>query len=88
MADREVKLTKATTPLEIKLVGVLRRIAREYKSADQLLRNGERDYGISGSEALVYAYDNIQCEAARAIKGVRIVQAKLAGRRALEPDHG
>lgn len=69
----------ARTPLEIRLVGVLRRIARDYQSAEQLLRNGEREYGISGSEALEYAYDNIQCEARAAVKGIRVAPSSATG---------
>lgn len=62
----------AKTPLEIKLLSALRRIVHEYQSSDQLLRSGEKQYGISGGEALEYAYDNIQHEARCAIRGVRL----------------
>ena len=54
-----------------RLYDALRRIARDYEKPDRLRRNGERDYGISGGEAVEMAYENIQGEAARAIKGLR-----------------
>lgn len=58
------------TELEIKLYGALRRIAREYRSSESILKKG--DAGLSGEETLEYAYDNIQAEAANAIRGVRV----------------
>lgn len=50
---------------------VLRRIARDYDSAEKILSNSERRYGLSGPEGLEMAYDNIQTEAANAIRGKR-----------------
>lgn len=58
------------TELERRLYGALRRIAREYRSSTSLLKTG--DAGLSGVEALEYAYDNILQEAKNAIHGVRI----------------
>lgn len=46
----------------------LRRIAREYQSAEKLLRGGD---GWNGDDLLEMAYENIQGEAAAAIKGKR-----------------
>jgi len=65
-------MSKANTALEIRLYDALRRISRDYQTAERLLRSGERQYGISGSEALEYAYENIQAEAKAAIRGLRI----------------
>jgi hypothetical protein len=48
---------------------VLKRIARDYRSSKSLLSKG--DCGLSGEEALEYAYDNIQGDAAYAIQGRR-----------------
>lgn len=59
-----------TTELERRFYGVLRRIAREYRSSESLLKRG--DAGLSGEETLEYAYDNIQWEAKNAIRGVRV----------------
>lgn len=47
----------------------LKRIARDYQKSDRLLRDG--DCGLEGPEALGMAYDNIQSEAAAAIRGKR-----------------
>lgn len=60
------------TDLEIRLFAALRRIAKDYQSAERLMRTGEKQYGCSGTEALEYAYENIQHEASLAIKGVRL----------------
>lgn len=49
----------------------LRKIAKDYMSSERILRDGEKLYGVSGEEALQMAYDNIQVEAAAAIRGRR-----------------
>lgn len=49
----------------------LRRIAKDYMTVEKLQKNAERQYGIGYEEALEYAYENIQQEAANAIKGKR-----------------
>lgn len=68
----------ARTQLEIRLVERLRRIAKDYQTPEQIRRSSEKDYGLSYSEALEYAYENLQSEAAYAIKGVRIVRPKAS----------
>ena len=61
------------TPLEIKLYDALRRIAKDYQSSEQIKRRGVKDWGLDDPcEALEYAYENLQAEAANAIKGLRI----------------
>lgn len=62
-------MTTVKTDLERKLYTALRRIARDYQPAERLLRHG--DCGLEGPEALEAAYDNLQWEAATAIKGIR-----------------
>lgn len=81
-------MTIATTPLEQKLLMVLRRIATGYQTATQLLRSGERQYGIGGAEALEYAYENIQQEAKDAIRSVRLPTKKPAPAVTPEKDAG
>jgi hypothetical protein len=52
----------------------LYKIARKYEKSEKLLHldeDSDDGYGISGVETLEYAYDNIQAEAERAIKGKR-----------------
>ncbi len=49
----------------------LRRIARDYCTAEKLMRDADRRYGFSPAEALQMAYDNIQADAANAIRGKR-----------------
>ncbi len=50
----------------------LKRIAKGYQSAEQVQRRAWKDWGLdSPGEALEMAYENIQAEAARAIKGKR-----------------
>jgi len=48
----------------------LKRIARQYQTADRLLKNGGQ-YGLEAIEELSMAYENMQSEAERAIKGKR-----------------
>lgn len=50
---------------------VLKRIARNYQTPDELRRSARRDYGLEFDEALEMTYENIQADAARAIKGKR-----------------
>lgn len=52
-----------------RMYDTLRRIARDYQKAEKLLAKGE--FGLSGEETLEAAYDNIQAEAAAAIRGLR-----------------
>ena len=76
LAILEGDAMQVTTGLELRLYTVLRRIAREYQSAERLLRTGEKQWGVSGTEALEMAYENIQQEAQIAIKGVRVPKPK------------
>lgn len=62
------------TELEVRLFEALRRISR-YEAPDRLRRSGEKQYGISGEECVEMAYENIQQEARRALKGVRLPKA-------------
>ena len=66
-------VAKAVKPLTIqqqqRLYDTLKRIARGYRKPDSILRRP--DFGLDGAECLSMAYENIQCEAANAIKGVR-----------------
>lgn len=57
----------AKTDLERRMFNALRRISRQYRSAENLLKHG--DCGLEGAEALEMAYENIQAEAKAAIKG-------------------
>ena len=50
---------------------VLKRIAKDYDKSEKIIKNAEKDHGLGPQEALEYAYDNIQYEAAIAIKGKR-----------------
>ena len=49
----------------------LKRIATGYQTPEQLRRGAEREYGLDASEAIEYAYENMQQEAKNAVKGVR-----------------
>ena len=46
-------------------------LIKKYQTPDQLRRHAEKMYGLSFEEALEMAYENIQQEAANAIKGMR-----------------
>ena len=48
----------------------LKRIARDYQTTEQMHRNAGQ-YGLGYADELAMAYENIQNEAKRAIKGRR-----------------
>jgi hypothetical protein len=52
-----------------RLYDALKRIAKDYRSADRILQ--KPDFGLDGEECLAMAYENIQATAAAAIKGVK-----------------
>jgi hypothetical protein len=52
----------------------LRKIAKDYQTSEQLRRNSEKEYGLDYSEALEYAYDNLQTEAKTASKGLKFIE--------------
>lgn len=56
---------------EAKFYQALKRIARDYKTSAQLRRSCEKEYGLGYEECLEMVYDNLQGEAAQAIKGYR-----------------
>lgn len=58
------------TDLEKHLYDALKRITR-YDSPDKLRRRAEKDYGLSGEEAIEYAYENVRDDAKEAIRGLR-----------------
>lgn len=60
------------TDLEIKLYDALKRIARNYMTPVQIRRDAKKNVGLDYEEYLEMSYENIQTDAARAIKGVRI----------------
>lgn len=47
------------------------RISTNYQTPYQIHKRAERQYGLSGAEALEYSYENIQAEAKAAVRGVR-----------------
>ncbi|OMW45738.1 hypothetical protein AQ808_23990 [Burkholderia pseudomallei] len=63
------------TDLELRLYIALKRITC-YDPPARLRKRAEKDYGLSGDEAIEYAYENIQQEARDAIKGVRRPKGK------------
>ncbi|MDR6389156.1 hypothetical protein [Paraburkholderia phenoliruptrix] len=65
------------TDLEIRLYTALKRITC-YDPPSKLRRRAERDYGLSGDEAIEYAYENVLEEARAGIKGIRLPKAKPA----------
>jgi hypothetical protein len=49
----------------------LKRIAKDYQTPDQLRRNCQKQYGLRFEECIEMVYENLQFEAASAIKGKR-----------------
>lgn len=56
-----------------RMLSVLRKISRDYQTPDQLRLSSGRDYGLSYNEALEMAYENLQNEAACAVKGIKSI---------------
>lgn len=56
-----------------RLHGALKTITR-YQTPAQLQRNSGKQYGLGYTEAMEYAYENIQQTAKNAIKGIRLVK--------------
>jgi len=54
-----------------RMLATLRKIATGYQTSEQLRRKAKQQYGLDASEAIEYAYDNIQQEAKNAVRGVR-----------------
>lgn len=50
----------------------LRKIAKDYQTPEQLQKNCKGQYGLGYEESITMAYENIQADAAHAIKGIRI----------------
>lgn len=67
-------MTTASTPLEIALLTTLRTIAA-YAPPERLHRTSEREYGVSGAEAVEMAYENVLAEAKAATRGIRVAVA-------------
>lgn len=51
--------------------GALKRISKGFKTPDQLRKDADSKYGLEYEEAIEMAYENIQSEAAYAVRGVR-----------------
>ena len=56
------------------MLNTLRRISKDYQTPEQLGKNSEKQYGLEYEEALAMSYDNIQKEAVKSIKNVRIIK--------------
>ena len=52
------------------------KISKGYQTPAQLLRDSEKDYGLGYADALEMAYENIQGEAAFAVRSVREIKPK------------
>lgn len=53
MTDKQIKNYN-------RMHNALKTIAKNYKSSEQIQRSCEKEYGLSYSESLEMAYDNIQ----------------------------
>ncbi|MFA1686525.1 hypothetical protein ACDY99_23835 [Achromobacter dolens] len=67
------------TEREQRMYDALKRIARGYFTPDQLRRYEKARCGLDYEEALSYSYENIQQEAAQAIKGMRRPAVQQSG---------
>lgn len=58
------------------MLTVLRQIATGYQSSAQLRKNARKQYGLSGDEAIEFAYENVQEQARETVKGIRSIKIK------------
>jgi hypothetical protein len=65
-------MTKKQLQQFVKMYSTLRKIAKDYQTPEQLERNSKKQYGLGYLESIGMAYENIQSEAAHAIKGIRV----------------
>lgn len=49
----------------------LKKISKGYETPEKLRKSANQDYGLDYEEVLEMSYENLQTEAAQAIKGVR-----------------
>lgn len=63
----------ARTELELRLLHTLKRIA-SYDTPERMRRSSQKDWGVEFEECMEMAYENIQQEAKRAIRGVRVAK--------------
>lgn len=61
---------KPSIAREMRLYDALKRITA-YMPPDKLRRAAAKEYGLSGEEAIEYAYENVLQEAKTALKGMR-----------------
>lgn len=71
----------------VKFYESLKKIAKGYQTPKQIRRSCGDDYGLDYAEALEMAYENIQAEAARAIRGVRVKSLGGADLKALRAEN-
>lgn len=62
-------MAKRVVSNESRYYEALRRISKDYLSPERIERVAEKKYGLSYHEALECAYENIQADAAEAIRG-------------------
>ncbi len=56
------------------MLAVLKRIAKEYMTPEQLRKNSEKKFGLEFEECIEMTYENIQCDAKNAIHNVRPIE--------------
>lgn len=74
---KKTKIHAAIHPQQVaNMYNALQKIAKAYQTPEQLRRNSEKQFGVEYEEALEMAYENLQWEAASAVKGVRIKEVQ------------
>lgn len=56
------------------MLGTLKIIAKEYETPEKLRKDSEKKYGLDFEEAIEMAYENIQNEAKKTIKGIKPIK--------------
>ncbi len=70
---KNIQITEKQALQFNKMLATLKRISKDYQTADQLRRGSEKQYGLAYEEAMEMAYENIQGEAVTAAKGLKFI---------------
>ncbi len=69
--EKKIEITQRQVVQFNAMLGVLKRISKDYQSTSQLRKNSDKQWGLSYEESLEMSYENIQNEAATACKKVK-----------------
>lgn len=66
----KIQITKKQAQQFNNMLGILKKIYREYQKPSQIRKDSQKNYGLDFEEAIEMAYENIQNEAKLSVKNV------------------